>query len=163
MALLIIGICVGIALMVTLPLYFTRKNEAAAAKEEFEEYIDKLRACDHKYSPLSRQLSNNLNTINFWLKTGRNPADDDEDSKIAENAHRFYSGQMDRVEARRWANAVKEAQNSEAAVKEAKAKRNKEFTLTGLKGMDFGQSEMTFYYDRTYSDQIYYCVSNDAL
>ena len=38
---------------------------------------------DKQYAPHVRLLTNNLNTINYWLKTGRDPNESEEDSEKA--------------------------------------------------------------------------------
>jgi len=157
---IVIGICFGIVLLIFLPLYFTKKNDAAADQEEFEEYLLELKALNTKYMPHLRKLSANLNTINYWLKTGRDPSDDAKDAEKAKNESRFYEGLMDKAEAKQWEAAVKMAKKKKSTANEdVKALRIPEFELKGLDGIKLGQKEMKFFYSKEYGDIIYYCVT----
>ncbi len=160
---IIFGICFGIIMLIVLPLYFTKQNEAIAAREEFEEYLERLKECDKKYYPHLRQLGKNLNIVNYWLKTGKDPTDSENNAEEAKKEDLFYGGRMDRLEARRWAAAVKKSLEDDEANKAKKSSRIPEFYLDRLKGMDFGQTEMKFTYSNQPGEYITYCGTPDAL
>ena len=66
-------IFMGISLLVGLPMYFRRKNALDAYKKEFEEYLKNMVKLDKQYAAYIPQLNKNLNIINHWLKTGKDP------------------------------------------------------------------------------------------
>ena len=125
-------IIVGISALVGLPFYFKRKNALQAAREEFEYYLKLMVQMDKQYAPHVRLLTNNLNTINYWLKTGRDPSESEEDSEKAEKENRFFAGLMNPVEAKKWKDAVKKAKEDDfTSYKEKETQLLKD--LDGLK------------------------------
>ncbi len=153
----------GIALLIGLPFYFKRKNALEAAKHDFEEYLKDMVHLDKKYAPHLRLLTKNLNTINYWLKTGRDPAESEEDSEKVEKEDRFFAGLMNPVEAKKWKEAIKKAKESDEEDEEVKSIRVSEFEVTGMDLSDVEQNEMKFYYNTDFGENIFYCVTPTAL
>ncbi len=160
---IIICICVGIVLLIVLLLYFSKKNEEEAAKAEFQDYLNELHEIDTKYYPHMRQLGKNLNIVNYWLKTGHDPAQSEEDSENAKKEDLFYAGRMDKLEARKWANAVKKSMEAEAEDAAKKKSRVPEFTVENMNGLDWEQYEMKFIYSKDFGESICYCGTPEAL
>ncbi len=156
-------IVIGIPLLFILPLYFRRKNTLEAARLEFEEYIKNMVKLDKFYAGHQRLLSKNLNTINYWLKTGKDPSETEEDSERAEQEDRFFAGLMNPVEAKKWKNALKKAKEDNTEDEEIKALRTNEFEVKGMEPMEVEQEEMKFYYSEDYGENIYYCVTPEAV
>ena len=156
-------IVMGLGAMVALPMYFRRKNAREALRLEYEEYIKQMIRIDKQYNGYLRELSNNLNIINYWLKTGIDPTESEEDSEKVEQENRFFAGLMSPVEAKKWKNAVEKAKMEDTEDSEVKAKRVGEFEATGMEPLDVDQTEMKFFYSEDYGENIYYCVTPEAL
>ena len=156
-------IIVGISALVGLPFYFKRKNALRAAREEFEYYLKLMVQMDKQYAPHVRLLTNNLNTINYWLKTGRDPSESEEDSEKAEKENRFFAGLMNPVEAKKWKDAVKKAKEDDEEDLEMKSLRVDEFEVTGMEPSDVDQASMKFWYSTDFGENIFYCVTPNAI
>ncbi|MBR4706559.1 MAG: hypothetical protein IKP29_00725 [Pseudobutyrivibrio sp.] len=157
----LIIIC-GIALMISLPFYFKRKNAMDAANAKHEEYLKDMLRIDKNYAPYQRQLSKNLNIINYWLKTGKDPAESEEDSENVEKADRFFAGLMNPVEAKKWKESIKKARESDEDEYDVKSLRVDEFSVTNMEPTDLDQTEAHFYYSHDYGENIFYCVTLEA-
>ena len=156
-------IIMGIALIIGLPFYFKQKNAMDAYLKEYESYINKLVKLDKQYAIHADQLANNLNTINYWLKTGKDPAETEEDSERAEQENRFFAGLMNPVEAKKWKEAIQKAKAEEIEDFDIKSLRINEFEVTGMDPTDVEQTEMKFTYSEDFGENIYYCVTPQAL
>jgi hypothetical protein len=156
-------IFMGIALLVGLPFYFGHKNTMNAYKEKYETYLKDMVALDKKYAPYLTQLHKNLNTINYWLKTGKDPAESEEEAERAEKEDRFFAGLMNALEAKKWKEAVKNAKQDEIEDLDVKALRVEEFDVTGMEASDVEQTSMKFYYSEDFGEQIFYCVTPEAM
>jgi len=105
-----IFICaIGVMLLFLMPVYFKQKNTRRAVEAEYESYISKMEKDDKLYAQHTRQLNKNLNIINFWLKTGKDPSENEEDSETVEQEDRFFAGLMDPMEAKRWKKSVEKS------------------------------------------------------
>lgn len=161
---IILAILVGIQLLVILPRYFVKKNNKAAAEAQFEEYVRNMVAIDKIYMSHARSISKNLNMINYWLKTGIDPTDDEEDEKQAKTAENFRrSPVINGAEARKWSTAVNGARAEKQEDKAAKALRLPEFDVEGMEPCDVEQDHMHFFYSTAYGENLYYCVTPEAL
>ncbi|MCR4831733.1 MAG: hypothetical protein K5883_09820 [Pseudobutyrivibrio sp.] len=157
-------IIMGIGLMIVLPLYFKHKNAMQAYKEQYESYLKKMVALDKQYAPHISLLTKNLNTINYWLKTGKDPSESEEESEKAEQEDRFFSGLMNPLEAKKWKEALKKARlDSEEEDFDIKALRVGEFEVTNMTPCDVEQTEMHFQYSEDFGENIFYCVTPIAL
>ncbi|MBR1623998.1 MAG: hypothetical protein IJ675_08855 [Pseudobutyrivibrio sp.] len=156
-------IIMGIALMIGLPFYFRQKNAMDAYLKEYESYLDKMVKLDKQYAPHINLLSNNLNTINYWLKTGKDPAESEEYSERAEKENRFFAGLMNPVEAKKWKEALQKVKMEEIEDFDIKSLRTNEFDVSGMDPSDVGQTEMKFFYSEDFGENIYYCVTPEAL
>jgi hypothetical protein len=156
-------IIVGIALMVSMPMHFRRKNAREALQKEFEEYVKKMIRQDKHYAPYRAELSDNLNTINYWLKTGRDPTLSDEDAERVEKENRFFAGLMNPVEAKKWKEAVKQAKMEKDVDEEIKSLRVNEFFVKNMDPSDVEQKAMRFFYSDQDGENIYYCVTPEAV
>lgn len=153
-------ILIGIQLLVGMPIYFKKKNVKAALQAEFDDYVRGMVKLDKQYAPHIQQLNKHLNTINYWLKTGKDPNENEEDSEKAEKEDRFFAGLMDPLEAKKWRKAVKEAKKKgEQEDQEVKDLRVPAFTVTGMEPLDVKQPKMKFYYATDFGEYIYYCVT----
>ncbi len=159
----ILVIVVGISALVGLPFYFKRKNDLQAAREEFEYYLKLMVQMDKQYAPHVRLLTNNLNTINYWLKTGKDPSESEEEAEKAEQEDRFFKGLMNPVEAKKWKDAVKKAKQEDLEDFDIKSIRVNEFDVKDMEPCDVGQTDMKFYYSDDFGENIYYCINPDAV
>lgn len=159
----ILVILVGITLLIGLPFYFKRKNAIEAARQEFENYLKEMVRLDKQYAPHVRLLTNNLNTINYWLKTGRDPNESEEDSEKAEKENRFFAGLMNPVEAKKWKEAVRKAKEDDEEDLDIKSLRVEEFEVSGMEPSDVNQESMKFWYSSDFGDNIFYCVTPNAI
>ncbi len=159
---LFILIC-GVVLLGVLPVYFRRKNALVASQQNFENYIKEMAANDKLYSVHSKQLGKHLNTINYWLKTGTEPEDTDEEAERAEEEDRFFSGLMTTAEALKWKEKTKLNPVEITVDEEVKAQRAEEFSVEGMEPMEVEQEEMKFYYSTEFGESIYYCATPEAL
>ena len=156
-AILIIGLC----LLIGLPIYFRKKNARNAAKEEFKAWWDDMVAVDKYYAPYMRELNKNLNIINYWLKTGKDPTESEEEAEKQEQADRFFDGLMTPLEAKKWKESVK---NSDDEVDfDMKSIRVENFEAVDMDPMDVNQSKMTFKYCTDSGEYIYYCATPQFL
>ncbi|MCR5580061.1 MAG: hypothetical protein K6F66_00605, partial [Pseudobutyrivibrio sp.] len=153
----------GIALLIGLPFYFKRKNLMEAAQRDFEDYLKNMVLLDKHYAPHIRQLTKNLNTINFWLKTGKDPSENEEDSETMAKEDRFFAGLMDPIEAKRWRAAVKKAKTEDVEDLEVKSIRVSDFEVSDMDPSDVEQTEMNFTYSTDFGEAITYCVTPGAL
>ncbi len=159
-----IFICaIGVMLLFLMPVYFKQKNTRRAVEAEYESYISKMEKDDKLYAQHTRQLNKNLNVINFWLKTGKDPSENEEDSETVEQEDRFFAGLMDPMEAKRWKKSVEKSTSDDAEDEEVKSIRVDEFKVTEMEPMEVEQAEMTFYYMTDYGEYIYYCVTPEYL
>lgn len=157
-------IIMGITLIIVLPFYFKYKNGMEAYKAQFEGYLKKMVSLDKQYAPHINLLTKNLNTINYWLKTGKDPTESEEESEKAEQEDRFFAGLMNPVEAKKWKEALKKARlDAEEADFDIKALRVGEFDVTGMTPCDVEQTEMKFWYSEDFGENIFYCVTPIAL
>ena len=156
-------IFIGIGALIGLPIYFRWKNGVEAEKSKFENYLKNMATLDKQYSPHIRQLTKNLNTINYWLKTGKDPAESEEDSERAEQEDKFFAGLMSPVEAKKWKAAIQKAKAEEIQDEDIKAIRVNEFDVTGMDPCDVDQTDMKFNYTTEFGENIFYCVNPDAI
>lgn len=156
-------ICMGIALLVGLPMYFRRKNALEAYRREFENYLKNMVKHDKHYAPYFNQLNKNLNTINYWLKTGKDPTESEEESEKAQKEDKFFAGLMSPLEAKKWREAIQKAKAEDLEDFDIKALRVNEFDVKNMDPSDVGQSEMTFWYSEDFGENIYYCVTPEAV
>ncbi|WP_028235229.1 hypothetical protein [Pseudobutyrivibrio sp. MD2005] len=156
-------IFMGISLLVGLPMYFRRKNALDAYKKEFEEYLKNMVKLDKQYAAYIPQLNKNLNIINHWLKTGKDPTESEEESEKVEKEDRFFAGLMSPLEAKKWKEALKNATAEEIEDMDIKALRVNEFAVEGMDPSDVEQTEMNFYYSEDFGESIYYCVTPQAM
>ena len=154
---------IGITALIGLPIYFKYKNAMAAYRAEYEAYLKEMVALDKKYAPHFRQLNKHLNTINHWLKTGKDPEESEEEAEKAEKEDRFFAGLMDPLEAKKWKEALKKAKAEDLEDFDVKAMRVDKFEVYGMEPMEVKQSEMKFAYAKEFDDCIYYCVTPEAL
>jgi len=154
---------VGINLLIGLPFYFKWKNNMEAARVAFEDYLKNMAQIDKQYQSHARILSKNLNTINYWLKTGKDPNETKEESEIVEKEDRFFAGLMDTMEARKWKAAVKKARQDDSEDEDVKSIRVEEFEAIDMDPCDVEQTEMKFYYSTDFGENIFYCVTPQAL
>lgn len=159
---LFVLIC-GILLLIVLPFYFKRKNAMEAARKEFENYLKEMALLDRQYSAHTRILSKNLNTINYWLKTGRDPQESEEDAEKVEQENRFFAGLMSPVEAKKWKEAVKKVKQDDSEDEEVKSIRVSSFEAKNMEPSDVDQTEMKFQYSTDFGESIFYCVTPNAL
>lgn len=154
---------IGVQLLVAMPIYFRKKNVRVARTAQYEEYVSNMLEQDKIYAQHSRQLNKNLNIINYWLKTGKDPTENEEDSEKAEQEDRFFAGLMDPLEVRKWKKSIKAAKEDNSVDEDIKSLRIDEFTARGMEPMEVEQDEMTFYYMTDYGEYIYYCVTPEFL
>lgn len=158
-------VCVfGLELLVGLPLYFRKKNARDAIRAEFDAYVKEMIKQDKAYAPHIKQLNKNLNIINHWLKTGKDPTEDQEESEKAEKEDRFFAGLMDPLEAKKWRKAVKDAKKEgQLEDLDVKSLRVNDFACRGMDPCDVSQTEMKFNYATDYGEYIYYCATPEYL
>ena len=153
----------GIALLVGLPIYFRRKNALEAYRKAFEEYLKTMVKLDKHYAPYTNQLNKNLNTINYWLKTGKDPTESEEESEKAQNEDRFFAGLMSPKEVKKWKEALQKANAEDLEDFDIKSLRVNEFEVKDMDPSDVEQTEMAFSYSEDFGENIYYCVTPNAV
>ena len=89
---------ISLNLLIGMPIYFKRKNAKAAARAVFQEQWDDMVSLDKHYAPHIQQLNKNLNIINYWLKTGKDPTESEEEAEKQEKEDRFFAGLMNPLE-----------------------------------------------------------------
>ena len=157
-------VCIlGLALLAGLPAFFGWKNTMQATKEQYANTLKELAKLDKQYTPHTNQLNKNLNTINYWLKTGKDPTESEEESEKAEQEDRFFKGLMNPVEAKKWKDAVKKAKQEDLEDFDIKSIRVNEFDVKNMEPCDVGQTDMKFYYSDDFGENIYYCINPDAV
>lgn len=165
--LIIVLILVGIPLLLILPKYFVKTNTRQAAQNEFEKYVKRLSALNKQYVPHQKQLISNLNLINYFLKTGKDPHDPqaEEERRIQED--RYQRKLMTPQEAQEYeeskARSLLETANMVEVDQQAKDIRQDEFEVDRLEPCDVEQSSMKFYYKTDFGEYIYYCVTPAAI
>lgn len=156
-------ILIGISLLVGLPFYFKHNNLVAEYKADYEKFLNNMLTLDKQYAVHFRQLNKNLNTINHWLKTGKDPTEDEEESEKVEQEDKFFAGLMNPLEAKKWKEAVKKAKAEDTEDFDVKSIRVEKFDVEGMDPTDVGQTKMSFTYAPEFEDCIYYCATPDAL
>ena len=141
---IIIAILVGVQLIIILPRYFIKSNNRKAAQASFDSFVKELSKYDKQYGAYGRQLTKTLNVINYWLRTGNDPAELDLNIESDELRDKERVAAME----------------DNIVVKE---KRNAEFDVYGLEENEFGQESATFHYSHDYIECIYYCITPEAL
>ncbi len=154
---------VGLNMMIGMPIYFKRKNARAAARAVFEEQWEKMVEIDKLYAPHIHQLNQNLNIINYWLKTGKDPTESEEESEKQQKEDKFFAGLMTPLEAKKWKEAVKRAKGEYDPDFDVKSLRVPEFSAEDMEPMDVEQTEMKFNYCTDSGDYIYYCANPEAI
>ncbi len=155
---------IGIDLLIAMPFYFKSKNAKSALKAEFDAFVKEMVKQDKAYAPHIKQLNKNLNIINHWLKTGKDPTEDQDESEKVEKEDRFFAGLMDPLEAKKWKQAVKAAKKEgQLEDLDVKSLRVNEFACRGMEPLEVNQKEMKFYYATDYGEYIYYCVTPEYL
>jgi len=152
----VLFIIIGILLLIWMPWYFIRKNNKGASQAAFEEYLKEMNKYDKSYMPHIAQLSNNLDMINYWLKTGNEPAELQEASGAKNKSKVLSSDQM-----AKWSPSDDEDLLGPNEI--AKAMRNPDFVVYDLEPNEFGQDEVQFFYSSDYIDYVYYCATPEAL
>ena len=156
-------IFMGICLLIGLPLYFKQKNTLEAYRKEFENYLKEMVRLDKQYASHVTQLNKNLNTINYWLKTGKDPTESEEEAENAQKADRFFAGLMSPLEAKKWKEAINKAKEQNDEDFDIKSLRVDEFNVTGMEPCDVNQTEMKFHYSSDFGENIFYCVTPEAV
>jgi len=159
---LLVTFC-SIALLVGMVFYFKRKNMLVQSQQEFEDYIRNMAANDKIYTVHARQLNRHLNTINYWLKFGREPEDAEEESERADEEDRFFSGLMTNAEALKWKEKSIKNPVDDTVDTQAMALRIDEFSVTDMEPMEVEQPEMKFFYSTEFGESIYYCATPKPL
>jgi hypothetical protein len=137
---------ISLNLLIGMPIYFKRKNAKAAARAAFQEQWDDMVSLDKHYAPHIQQLNKNLNIINYWLKTGKDPTESEEEAEKQEKEDRFFAGLMNPLEAKKWKEAVKRAKGEYDPDFDVKSLRVPEFSAEDMEPMDVEQTEMKFNY-----------------
>ncbi len=162
-----INICVlfiSLNLLIAMPIYFKKKNARDAVKAAFKEQWDDMVALDKHYAPHIEELNKHLNTINYWLKTGKDPNASEEESEKLEQEDRFFAGLMSPLEVKKWKAAVEKAkQQHELEDIDVKSLRVEEFSCSDMDPMDVEQYKVDFHYGTDYGDYIYYCATPNTL
>lgn len=153
----------GIALLIGLPMYFKKKNIIEAAKKEYEANLKEMVQLDKQYAPYISQLNKNLNIINHWLKTGKDPTESEEESEKVEKEDKFFAGLMSPLEAKKWREAIKKAKEEDNIDFDIKSLRVNEFDVNDMNPCDVKQTKMTFNYSDDFGENIYYCINPDAI
>ena len=156
-------IFMGIALLICLPFYFKQKNTMEAYKKEFEDYLKEMVRLDKQYAPHLNELNKNLNIINHWLKTGKDPTESEEESEKVEKEDRFFAGLMSPLEAKKWREALQKARVEDIEDFDIKSLRTNEFDVKDMDPCDVKQTHMKFCYSEDFGENIYYCVTEDAV
>lgn len=154
---------ISLNLLIGMPIYFKRKNAKAAARAAFQEQWDDMVALDKHYAPHIQQLNKNLNIINYWLKTGKDPTESEEEAEKQEKEDRFFAGLMNPLEAKKWKEAVKKAKEENNIDLDIKSIRVEEFQVYDMDPMEVDQTEMKFNYCTDAGEYIYYCVNPEAI
>ena len=153
----------GIALLIGLPMYFKKKNIIEAAKREYEANLKEMVQLDKQYAPYISQLNKNLNIINHWLKTGKDPTESEEESEKVEKEDKFFAGLMSPLEAKKWKEAIKKAKEEDNIDFDIKSLRVNEFDVNDMNPCDVKQTNMKFNYSDDFGENIYYCINPDAI
>lgn len=153
----------GIALLIGLPMYFKKKNIIEAAKREYEANLKEMVQLDKQYAPYISQLNKNLNIINHWLKTGKDPTESEEESEKVEKEDKFFAGLMSPLEAKKWKEAIKKAKEEDNIDLDIKSLRVNEFDVNDMNPCDVKQTKMKFNYSDDFGENIYYCINPDAI
>lgn len=153
----------GIALLIGLPMYFKKKNIIEAAKREYEANLKEMVQLDKQYAPYISQLNKNLNIINHWLKTGKDPTESEEESEKVEKEDKFFAGLMSPLEAKKWREAIKKAKEEDNIDFDIKSLRVNEFDVNDMNPCDVKQTKMKFNYSDDFGENIYYCINPDAI
>ncbi len=154
---------ISINLLIGLPIYFRRKNALTAAKEEFKDWWQDMVTVDKYYAPHYQQLNKNLNIINYWLKTGKDPTESEEEAEKQEKEDKFFAGLMSPLEAKKWREAVKKAKEEDNIDLDMKSLRVEEFEVFDMDPMDVNQTKMKFKYATDSGEYIYYCATPKSL
>ncbi|MBQ7148062.1 MAG: hypothetical protein IJR96_04865 [Pseudobutyrivibrio sp.] len=154
---------ISLNLLIGMPIYFKRKNAKAAARAVFQEQWDDMVSLDKHYAPHIQQLNKNLNIINYWLKTGKDPTESEEEAEKQEKEDRFFAGLMNPLEAKKWKEAVKKAKEENNIDLDIKSIRVEEFQVYDMDPMEVDQTEMKFNYCTDAGEYIYYCVNPEAI
>ena len=153
----------GIALLIGLPMYFKKKNIIEAAKREYEANLKEMVQLDKQYAPYISQLNKNLNIINHWLKTGKDPTESEEESEKVEKEDKFFAGLMSPLEAKKWKEAIRKAKEEDNIDFDIKSLRVNEFDVNDMNPCDVKQTKMKFNYSDDFGENIYYCINPDAI
>ena len=70
---------------------------------------------------------------------------------------------MSPLEAKKWREAIQKAKEEDNIDFDMKSLRVNEFEVTGMAPSDVNQTEMKFYYSEDFGENIYYCVTEDAI
>ncbi|SDB04272.1 hypothetical protein SAMN02910298_00027 [Pseudobutyrivibrio sp. YE44] len=160
----IIVLLISLNLLIAMPIYFKRKNARTAAREAFQEKWDNMVELDKHYAAHINELNKHLNTINYWLKTGKDPNASEEESEKQEKEDRFFAGLMSPLEAKKWKAAVEKAKKeNELEDIDVKSLRVNDFCCVDMEPMEVEQSKMEFVYGSDFGDYIYYCATPDTL
>ncbi len=154
---------ISLNLLIGMPIYFKRKNAKAAARAAFQEQWDDMVSLDKHYAPHIQQLNKNLNIINYWLKTGKDPTESEEEAEKQEKEDRFFAGLMNPLEAKKWKEAVKKAKEENNIDLDIKSIRVEEFQVYDMDPMEVDQTVMKFNYCTDAGEYIYYCVNPEAI
>ncbi|SFH90825.1 hypothetical protein SAMN04487830_11246 [Pseudobutyrivibrio sp. OR37] len=153
----------GIFLLISLPFYFGKKNTLEAAKKEIEKNLKELVRLDKQYTPYLSQLNKNLNTINYWLKTGKDPNESEEENEKFEKEDKFFAGLMNPLEAKKWKEAIRKAKEEDNIDFDMKSLRVNEFEVKNMEPSDVNQTSMKFFYTDDFGENIYYCVNPESI
>ena len=154
---------ISLSLLIGMPIYFKHKNQRNAARAAFKEQWEDMVALDKHYAPHIQQLNKNLNIINYWLKTGKDPTESEEESEKQQQEDKFFDGLMDPLEAKKWKEAVRKAKEEKNIDLDLKSFRVEEFQVSDMDPMDVKQTKMNFNYCTDNGDYIYYCATPKAI
>lgn len=154
---------IGIHLLIAMPIYFKRKNVKTAAREAFKEQWENMVALDKHYAQHIQQLNKNLNIINYWLKTGKDPTESEEEAEKQQQEDRFFAGLMNPLEAKKWKEAVRKAKEEQNIDLDIKEMRVEEFEVHDMDPMDTDQTDIKFHYATDSGEYIYYCINPEAV
>lgn len=162
-----VNICIlfiGLTLLAGLPFYFKRKNAKEAATNSFQSKWNEMVALDKMYALHINELNQHLNTINYWLKSGKDPTLSEEESERQEQEDKFFAGLMTPLEIKKWKASVEKAREAnELEDLDVKSLRVNEFTVTDMDPMEVEQYEMDFTYATDSGEYIYYCATPEAI
>ncbi|MCF0130702.1 MAG: hypothetical protein HUJ71_03195 [Pseudobutyrivibrio sp.] len=153
-------IVIGIA-MCAVAVFFATKafgiaNSNEVYRKKLEDYLRRLVRLDKQYSAGMPQIQKNLNKITFLLRTGN------EEPEFSEKEKPKTQMEIEALSLR----LEKEKKLLEMACKTneaAKACRNGEFHVDFMDENPGGTVSMDFYYSEEYGEQIFYCVTPEAL